>query len=208
VIKKKLLIFPYSGTGIEALDCLGEEHECIGFISDDENIIGKSFFGVKVFGREKIYAEIDAFVLAVIGSPTSFLKRKMIIDGLNLENERFASVIHPKAIISKNANIGFNTLIMGGVVVTSNAKINNHICILPNSVIHHDSIIGDYTLIGANVTVAGNVTIGENCYLGAASSIINGATVGEKTLIGIGSNVIKNIEKSSRVVGNPAKNIG
>jgi sugar O-acyltransferase (sialic acid O-acetyltransferase NeuD family) len=144
-------------------------------------------------------------VLAVPGSPTSYMIRKKIIDDLGIADERFATVIHPKASVSPFAKIGKNTLLMAGVVLTSNCIIGNHVCILPNSVVHHDSIVGDYTLIGSNVTIAGNTSIGNNCYVGSGTSIINGISVGENTLIGMGTNVIKSIAKHSKIVGNPAR---
>ncbi len=204
-MKEEILIFPYSGTAIEALDCLSENQKCIGFISDDVNFIGKTYFGITVYDRAALNIFSEAKVLAVNGSPTSFLKRKEVIDGLKIDNDRFISIVHPKASISFNASIGLNVLIMSGVVVTANATVGNHICILPNTVIHHDSIINDYTLIAANATICGNVVIGENCYVGAASSIRNGVSVGAKTLIGISSNIIKSVEENVIVIGNPAK---
>ncbi len=202
---EEIIIFPYSGTAIEALDCLQDNQKCIGFVSDDEQIIGKSFFGVEVYDRTIFNKLPNAKILAVHGSPSSYLKRKEIIDALKLDKERFCTVIHPKASVSKNASIGYNVLIMGGVVITANASIGNHICILPNSVIHHDSLIGNYTLVAANVTICGNVSVSENCYIGAASSIKNGLNIGQNTLIGIGSNVINDIGAGKIVKGNPGK---
>jgi sugar O-acyltransferase (sialic acid O-acetyltransferase NeuD family) len=200
-----IIIFPYSGTAIEALDCLNGNQRCVGFISDDENLIGKSFFGIEVYSREILIKLTKAKVLAVNGSPTSYLKRKEIIDSLKIEKKRFCNLIHPKASVSKNATIGYNVLIMAGVVITANAIIGNHICILPNTVIHHDSVINNYTLIAANNTICGNVLIGENCYIGAASSIKNGITVGTKTIVGIGSNIVKSVGENAIIKGNPAK---
>jgi sugar O-acyltransferase (sialic acid O-acetyltransferase NeuD family) len=202
---EEIIIFPYSGTAIEALDCLSDNQKCIGFVSDDDNVIGKSFWGVEVYSRAAFDKYPNAKVLAVNGSPTSYLKRKDIIDSLKIDKDRFCTLIHPKAIVSKNASVGYNVLIMGGVVITANASIGNHICILPNSVVHHDSSIGDYTLIAANATVCGNVMIEENCYIGAASSIKNGLSIGKNTLVGIGSNVINDIEAGKIVKGNPGK---
>jgi sugar O-acyltransferase (sialic acid O-acetyltransferase NeuD family) len=202
---EEIIIFPYSGTAIEALDCLNDNQKCIGFVSDDELVIGKFFFGIEVYSRAIFDKFTNAKVLAVNGSPTSYLKRKEIIDSLKIEKERFCSLIHPKAIVSKNAAIGYNVLIMGGAVITANATIGNNVCVLPNSVIHHDSTIGDYTLIAANATICGNVTVGENCYIGAASSVKNGLSIGENTLIGIGTNVVNTIAAGKIVKGNPAK---
>lgn len=203
-MNEEILIFPYSGTAIEALDCLSEHQICVGFISDDISFIGNFFFGVNVYDRSAFNNFPEAKVLAVNGSPTSFLKRKEIIDSLKLDNKRFTNVVHPKASVSTNASIGLNVLIMAGVVITANAKIGDHICILPNTVVHHDSFISDYTLIAANATICGNVFIGENCYIGAASSIKNGVTIGQNNLIGIGTNVIKDFNDINKIIkGNP-----
>jgi sugar O-acyltransferase (sialic acid O-acetyltransferase NeuD family) len=202
---QKLLIFPYSGTGIEALDCLGDEWDCIGFITDDESQIGKELFNIKVYSRKALEDFPEAMILAVNGSPTSYLNRQKVIKALNIPSNRFARVIHKNASVSKLASIGYNVLIMAGAVITANAEIANHVIILPNSVVHHDSIIEEYTLVAGNVIVAGNVTIGRNCYLGAGSSIKNGISIHPNSLIGIGANVIQTTSESCVLIGNPAK---
>jgi sugar O-acyltransferase (sialic acid O-acetyltransferase NeuD family) len=204
---EELMIFPYSGTAIEALDCLGDKWKCIGFISDDELLIGKEDYGIKIYGRQALQSFSNAKILAVHGSPASYRNRVTTMCSLDIAEERFALVIHEKASVSSHAKIGFNVLIMAGVVITANAEISNHVVVLPNSVIHHDSKIGAYTLVAANVTVAGNVTIGENCYIGAASSIKNGITIGKASMIGIGANVIHSYPEKSILVGNPARSI-
>ncbi len=202
---EQLLIFPYSGNGLEALGCLGDHYVLVGFIDDTPEKQGKNKLGFDVFGREAIHNYPQAKILAVPGSPASYTIRKKIIGDLNIPEERFASVIHPAASVSPLAQIGRNVLIMAGVVITSNAVIGDHVCILPNSVVHHDSSVGDYTLIGSNVTVAGNTTIGQHCYIGSGTSIINGISIGEKSLVGMGTNVIKSLAASSKAVGNPAR---
>lgn len=205
---KDLLIFPYSGTGIEALDCLRDEWNCIGFISDDQLSVGNSYNGLEIFDRKAFTKFPGAKVLAVHGSPVSFKMRPEIMDGLNLQETRYARVIHPEASIGKNVTLGNNILIMAGVVITANARIGNHVVVLPNTVIHHDVVVSDYTLIAANCTLAGNVNIAANCYIGASSSIKNGVSINEKTLVGIGANVISTVEENEIViVGNPAKQL-
>jgi len=202
---KKLFIFPYNGNGVEALDCLGNEFELMGFIDDTPEKQGKTSFGQMVYPRTEILEHSNAYVLAVPGSPTSFGVRKKIIGDLNVPPDRFATVIHPRAIVSPLARVGKNVLIMGGVVITSNAVIGDHVCILPNTVIHHDTVIKDYTLIGSNVSVAGSVEIGENCYIGSGTKIINNIRIGGRALIGLGTNVIKDVPPGSKVVGNPGR---
>ena len=202
---RPLLIFPCNGNALEALDCLGGDWQLLGFIDDTAEKQASGAYGHRVMPRAALAQSQTASVLAVPGSPASYRARRAIIEGLGVQPERFARVVHPTARVSPLAKIGHNVLIMAGVVITSNAVIGNHVCLLPNTVVHHDVTIGDWSLIGSNVTVAGSVAIGENCYVGSGTSIMNGLRIGAGALIGIGSNVIRDVAPEARVVGNPAK---
>jgi sugar O-acyltransferase (sialic acid O-acetyltransferase NeuD family) len=203
-----LLIFPYNGNGIEALDCIGSAFRLIGFVDDTPEKQGTDPNGYPIMDREAFARFSDARVLAIPGGPNSYRSRKETIQDLGIAEERFAKVVHPTARVSPLASIGCNVLIMAGVVITSNARIGSHTCILPNTVIHHDVVVGDWGLIGSNVTIAGNTVVEENCYIGSGSSVMNGLLVGSGALIGLGSNVISNVAADTRIVGNPAHEIG
>ena len=206
---EQLFIFPYNGNGLEAFDCAHEQYEVIGFIDDTPEKQGfQEELGIEVFPRTTLAAFPQAKVLAVPGSPISYLQRQVLIESLGLSDERFATVIHPKACVSSLARIGYNVLIMAGAVVTSNALLGNHLCVLPNSVLHHDVRIDDYTLIGANITIAGHSHIGWNCYIGSGSRIINNIEIGDFSLVGMGTNVIADVPARKKVVGNPGRVIG
>jgi sugar O-acyltransferase (sialic acid O-acetyltransferase NeuD family) len=200
-----LLIFPCNGNAIEALDCLGSRHRLLAFIDDDVEKRQTPMFGYAVGGRGLLEQEPDARLLAVPGSPTSYHVRRRVIEGLGQPSERFTSVIHPAATVSRLAKIGRNVLIMAGVVITSNAIIGDHVCILPNTVVHHDAVVGAWSLIGSNVTIAGGSVIGENCYVGSGTSIINGVEIGRDCLIGLAATVTRSIAPGARVAGSPAR---
>ena len=204
---EKLLIFPFNGNALEAVDCIDGQYELLGFIDDTPEKQGVTKWGVPVFDRSALEKYKDAKVLAVPGSAVSYKKRQDQIASLNIDTERFVSIVHPKASVGKNVKLGTNCLIMAGVVITSNAQIGDHVCILPNTVIHHDAVVNDYTLIGCNVAIAGGTVIGRNCYIGSGTNVMNGITIGEYTLVGLGSNVLKTISANSKVAGNPAKEI-
>jgi sugar O-acyltransferase (sialic acid O-acetyltransferase NeuD family) len=199
-----LLIFPCNGNGLEALDCLGEDWYCVGFVDDAAAKQASGAYGYRVMPRAALADLTDSQVLAVPGGPTSYRYRRQVIEGMQVPRERFARVIHPTARVSPLAILGDNVLIMAGVVVTSNAVIGSHVCVLPNTVVHHDAVIGDWSLVGSNVTVAGGVAIGQNCYIGSGSSIMHGIRIGDGALVGIGSNVIRDVAAEACVAGNPA----
>ncbi|WP_439882573.1 acetyltransferase [Pontibacter sp. MBLB2868] len=205
MLRKKLVIFPFNGNGIEALDCISfAEYEFVGFVDDDSS---KKSDMYDLYTRSFLKRYHDLYVLAVPGSSTSFRQRKDIISSLGIEKNRFVTAVHPKAFIGRNVKVGVNSLIMAGVVLTSNACINDHVVVLPNTVIHHDSMVGEYTLIGSNVVVAGGTTIGKCCYIGSGTNIINGISIGDASLIGLGSNIVRSVPKNAKMVGNPARNL-
>ncbi|QNT70124.1 acetyltransferase [Defluviicoccus vanus] len=202
-----LLIFPFNGNALEAVDCLGPAHRLVAFVDDTPSKRGPTEVGRPVVGREALVEHASAAVLAVPGSPASYRERRRIIEGLGVADNRFARVVHPTAAVSRLARVGCNVLIMAGVVVTSNAVIGDHVCILPNTVVHHDVVIGAFSLIGSNVAIAGGVQVGENCYVGSGSNIINGVELGSGCLIGLGSNVTRSVAAGTSVAGNPARPI-
>lgn len=211
-MRKKLIIFPFGGNGREAAAqvigsaALSKEWELVGFVDDDPATHGKEACGVPVLGNTKILKEYPkAKILAVPGNPRNYLKRRHIIEGLDLRPDRFARVLAPSAVISPDAKIGYNTLLMANVAVGCGATIGSHCIILPNTTIGHDSVIEDYCCIGANVAVSGSVTIRSGGYIGSGSAVRERVTIQERSLVGIGSNVISDIEKEVIVAGNPAK---
>lgn len=199
-----LIIFPYSGTGKEVLDCI-HNNETVLFISDDNTNIGKKIHGVEIKTRSSIDLYPNAKIILVHGSAQNHLKRNNIIEGFNVPIDRFATIIHPSAIISKQAEIGKNVFISAGVIIGPNVIIEDHVIILAGSIIHHDSHVKKNSIICGNVLIAGNVIVNENCYIGASSSIKNNQSIGNNCLIGMGSIVLNSIDANQTCYGIPAK---
>jgi sugar O-acyltransferase (sialic acid O-acetyltransferase NeuD family) len=205
--KEPVIILGYGGNAVDFFDTVSANYEVIGFVDDDNSKHQLTYNGIKVYGRQFLETNPSVKIVSLIGSEGTYQIRHEIINAFNISASRFATCIHPKAIVSSGATIGKDVVIMPGVVITSNAKIGDHIFILANTVIHHDSKIGDYTLIGSNVTIAGHVNVGRNCFIGSGSSLKNNIEVGAGTIVGMGSNVLKSIPEKSKVAGNPARPI-
>lgn len=211
---KKILIFGTAGNCIDILEILfeineyrgSEVYDCLGFLDDDEARWGTKIYGIPILGPLSSAPKYnDSYFLNGIGSQSNFWKKHEIIAKAKQPIEKFETVIHPSANISRSTKLGFGTVIFQNVTINSNAYIGNQVEILPNSVISHDDVIGDYCCIASGVCISGDVTIGQSCYLGTNAAIINNVTIGDNCLIGMGSVVLENIPENSVVVGSPAR---
>ncbi len=212
---KKIVILGTGGNCTDILDTLldindaqeNPAYECTGFLDDNPEKWGQSFHGVKVLGPLLQAKELNdcSFVFG-IGSASNFWRRKVILETAGIENdERFETIIHPTASVSRMATIKKGSVIFQNVTITSNATIGRHVYILPNSIISHDDVIGDFTCITGGACISGNVHIGQSCYIGANAAIRDGIIIGDNCLIGMGSIVTKDIPENNVVVGNPAR---
>jgi len=212
---KKVIIFGTGGNSVDILDTINDinlslkekKYECLGFLDDNKDNLGKDILGVKILGPLTSASDYDKEVYFVngIGSPSNFLKKEEIIKKTKIPIERFETIIHPTASVSRTSKIGRGVVIFQNVTITSNVAIGNHVIILPNTVISHDNIIGDYTCITGGVSISGNVKVGKLCYLGTNSTIIGNTRVGDCCLIGMGSVILEDIPDNSVFVGNPGK---
>lgn len=212
---KKLLVFPFGGSAREALLCIQDINkkkkiwDVLGFIDDNPQKKGMSLYGVKVLGRRDLFAKHkDARILVLPANPESYGEKEGIIKSLNIDPWRYAKVTHPSAVISEDAAIGYNTVIMANVFISCGCKVGNHNIILPNTVISHDCQIDDNCFIGSNVSISGTVKIKKNCFIASGVTIRNHIVIEKDSLVGLAANVVANIKEGVVVMGNPAKENG
>lgn len=211
---KKVIILGTGGNCIDIFEAINDINlysqsklfSFVGFIDDDKSLWGKDLYGYKVLGPIESAQEFkDCFFVNGIGNPLNFWEKNHIISKTDIPLEKFLTIIHPTAYVSKMAKIGKGTVILQNVTITSNVRIGNHVIILPNSVISHNDLIDNYTCIAGGVCLSGSVDVGKSCYLGTNSSIIGNIRIGEYCLLGMGSVLLTNMPYNSVFAGNPAK---
>ncbi|MGK7251937.1 acetyltransferase [Acinetobacter baumannii] len=82
-----------------------------------------------------------------------------------------ATVVHPSAIISSNAEIGEGVTIMAGCVVGFDVKVGDGAIINMAASIDHDTHIGEFAHLSVGVKVVGNKKIDSLSFLPAGSVI-------------------------------------
>jgi sugar O-acyltransferase (sialic acid O-acetyltransferase NeuD family) len=210
----KVVILGSGGNSIDILDTLLEindaagrpQYECIGFLDDNAAAWGRTIHGVQVLGPLQAAAEQrDACFVNGIGSAETFWQKEAIIARTGIPPERFLTLIHPSAQVSRFARLGQGVVVLQQVTITADVRIGDHVILLPGSVISHDSVLGDYSCVAAGACVSGRVKVGPSCYLGSTCAIREGVTLGEYSLVGMGSVVLEDVQANTVVVGNPAR---
>ncbi len=206
---KDLLIIGAGGHGRNVagvMEDMANEWNLLGYLDDDPLKQGKEINGIPVLGKvDDVGKYPDCYFITILGTPLNWFIKKRLVEHLKIGIDRYATIIHPEARVSKNSTIGRDTVIMPGANIMANAEIGNHVSIKSNTYVGHDTQIGDYVGIANSTSIAGRVRIEEGVYIGANSSIKEDLTIGQWSLVGIGAVVVKNIPPYEIWAGNPAR---
>jgi sugar O-acyltransferase (sialic acid O-acetyltransferase NeuD family) len=211
---KDLVILGAGGNCVDILDAVLEinarESEPVfqvrGFLDDNPDALSKGGIGDKVIGSLATASQLkDCVFVNGIGSFRSYWTKPQLIANVGIEPERFVTIVHPQASVSRFARLGRGTVILQNATVNARAEIGNHVMVLPGAIVSHDARVGDYCCLASGACLAGGVQVGPTCYLGANCSINNDVIIEELALIGMGAVVLKNVSARMVVVGNPAR---
>lgn len=180
--------------------------EPIGFLDDAPAKQGTTFCGLPVLGALRDVARFpDAQFVNCLGSSSNYWMRGRVVDALGLGPERFATLIHPSAVISRRSSLGAGTVVYPYAFIGSGTSIGRQALIMSHASINHDVSIGEFAIVASAAVVLGKVTLGAHSYVGAGASIRQGLSVGDGSLIGMGSVVVDDVAPDCIAMGVPAR---
>ena len=207
---KDIIIVGASGFGRELVQWIEDinknklEWNILGFLDDNLEALSDVKSDYKIIGSIKEYKpKDDQYLACALAFPSV---KKQIITMLKERGAKFATIIHPTALINKYSEIGEGVIITPRSNVNANAKIGNFVSILGSGV-GHDAIIGDFSTLSGRCSINGHVQIGKMVYVACGVSIAPSKKIGDNATIGIGSVVVSNVKSGVTVFGNPAKKI-
>ena len=184
---KNLYLIGGGGHCHSCIDVIEQENKYeIRGIFDLPHRIGEDILGYKIIGTDdnlKEYESKENYFLVTIGQIGIPKMRKKYLH-LNL-----ATIVSPRAYVSKNSTIDVGTIIMHDVIVNANVKIGKNCIINSKALIEHDSTIGNNCHISTAAVINGSVIVGDDSFIGSGTITKNNITIPEKSFIKANSTV-------------------
>jgi len=209
----RLLIAGAGGFGREVLqwaldiEALSPGWRVGGFLDSNPSALDR--FGIPqypILGDPLSYtpAETDVFVCA-LGDP---VRKLAIARALLSKNARFATLVHPTAVVGARNQIGDGCILCPHAVVTTDAVLGRFVTLNLGATVGHDALLGDGCILNPHADVNGAVRLGEGVFMGTQAVALPGAVIGDYAKIGAGAVVLKSVENGMTVVGVPARPTG
>src|ERR1035438_7562844 len=104
----------------------------LGFLDDDPAKHGALIGGVPVLGGvDGVHSHPDAQVLLCPGRPDNYIIRSLLADRLGLEDDRYATVVHPNATVGTTCVVGAGSVLLAHVDLTADVVVGRHVVVMP-----------------------------------------------------------------------------
>jgi sugar O-acyltransferase (sialic acid O-acetyltransferase NeuD family) len=181
----------------------GSEWHPLGFVDDNPALQGRAFLGLPVLGPIVTWREVGAdAVVVAIGD--NALRRRFYLD-LQAAGARFATVIHPRAIVAPDVVIGPGSMVLAGVVVNTGSVIGANVILNTACSLDHHNRIGDHVHVAPGVHTGGEVTVAEGALVGIGATVLPRRRLGAWSVIGAGAVVLHDIPDRVTAAGVPAR---
>jgi sugar O-acyltransferase (sialic acid O-acetyltransferase NeuD family) len=210
----ELLLIGAGGLGREAAEAVRATNavrptwDLLGFLDDDPAKHGTVISGVPVLDWvDAAHEHANAYVLLCPGRPDNYIARSVLANRLGLDDERYATIIHPAAAIGTTCAVGAGSTVLAHADLTADVVVGRHVVVMPQAVLTHDVRIDDYATLASGARLGGACHVREGAYIGSGACVREGITVGERALVGMGAVVIEDVPAGRLWFGVPARDI-
>lgn len=145
----------------------------------------------------------DRFLLAV-GNPVT---KARMAQSLRERGGKFASLIHPSAVLGRNHRHGEGIIMAPFSMNTSDTTLGDFVTILSFSGLGHDASAGDFTTISSHVDVMGGARLGKGVMVGSGARIMPNVHVGDDARIGAAALVLRRVPAGATMFTPAAKRL-
>jgi sugar O-acyltransferase (sialic acid O-acetyltransferase NeuD family) len=125
--------------------------------------------------------------------------------GLLAAGATAVSLVHPRAYVACDVQVGPGTVVLAGAVVQPGSRLGAAVIVNTGATIDHDCVLGDGVHVCPGANIAGCVSVGECAWLGIGCSVRQTLTIGAGSVVGGGAAVVAPVPEGVTVVGVPAR---
>lgn len=182
--------------------------EVLGATDTDPVRLDRSLCGVRVLGDDSILLRYPSNSIRLVngfGSVESTVRRQQVYEKYKLLGYSFQTIVHPSAVISKDAKLSEGVQVMAGAIIQAGSTIGENAIINTGATVDHDCEIGAHVHLAPGVILSGGVKVGTGTHIGTGAVVIQSIRLGGNDLVGAGSVVIRNVGDDKKVIGVPAR---
>ncbi|MGQ4386131.1 acetyltransferase [Streptomyces sp. SAS_270] len=184
------------------------EFKLLGHLDDNAALHGTEVDGIPVLGGGDLVHDLpEARVVICVGNPRDYAARARLVRRLGLPAGRYATVIHPTAVVSATSEVGPGSVLLAHCALTAAVRVGAHVAVMPHVVLTHDDVVEDYATITSGVRLGGGVRLERGAYVGSGALLREGTTIGAWSQIGMGSSVLGDVPPGEVWVGSPARRL-
>jgi sugar O-acyltransferase (sialic acid O-acetyltransferase NeuD family) len=194
---------------VHALNAVRSTWNLLGYLDDDPSRHGTQVDGLPVLGPiESAHDRPAARFVVCTGRPDNYVSRRLIVERLGLDEDRYATIVHPTATLGRTCSVGAGSVLLAHVDLTAKVTVGRHVAIMPQVVLTHDCEIEDWATLGSGVRIGGGCRVGAGAYVGAGACLREARTIGSLAMIGMSSVVTTDVPAERLWYGAPARDMG
>jgi len=138
-----------------------------------------------------------------MGSLPGSLTRQWLHLTFSQQGYRFATLVHPSAVLGTGVTLAQGVQVMAGCVIQADTCIGVGTIINTAAQIDHDGQIGSHVHIAPGAVLSGEVMVEENAHIGPNATLIQGKCIGRGAIVGAGTTVLRDIPAYHQLTGPP-----
>ena len=157
-----------------------------------------------VGGTAALLAALDDYagVIVAIGNNRARLARTR---DLIAAGACMVSLVHPRAYVARDVQLGAGTVVFAGAVVQPSVVIGSGVIVNTGATVDHDCVLADGVHVCPGAHLAGGVSVGECAWLGIGCVVKQYTAIGVDAVVGGAAAVMTPVPDGTTVVGVPAR---
>ncbi len=207
-VSDQIIVVGVGGHGRVVLDALLASGARVYGLLDPGLAAGTEVMGVAVLGGDEVLDSLASTRYRLsngLGANPSTVARASLYKRLSQPGYRFATVVHPSAVVGGATELGEGSQIMAGAVVQCGSRIGRNVVVNTAASLDHDVVIEDDAFIAPGAVLCGAVELGRGAFIGAGAVLLPGVRIGANAVIAAGAVVCAEVPPGAVFSGVPAR---